>query len=661
MNSNKEIEFKEFMDAEINPHDNFYGYAVGGWQKKHPLKGEYSRYGVFDDINETARLRVKEMIENLGQTPEAQKKDTIEQKINDIYQLGMDIDRRNKEGASPIMNDLKHAMEIDSDNLDDFLKWYRKKFNGGLFSLGVGPDPVDSNMNILHVSEIGLMLGDRDYYLEENENNTRILNAYHHYVLRIMGLAGFSKERAELAWQHIIELETEIAKHKKTREERRDPQLHHNWMSLDEFNSRYPNIKINDSLEALDIKDLEGLNVGSIKYFDFLNEFMAKPNSEKLQSYFIIDIISDAATCLSEDFYDAVFQLFSRAMSGTEEKRPLWKRVMAIPNSMFGEAVGQIYVNNYFSSESKEYMKGLVENLRNSLKEHIQSLEWMSDQTKQKALDKLASMTVKIGYPDKWKDYSEIHIDPSKSYLENVIEASQWVLYDNLSKLGKPVDKEEWFMTPQTVNAYYSPTVNEICFPAGILQSPFFDPEVDDEINYGAIGVVIGHEMTHGFDDQGRQYDKYGNLNNWWTDEDVERFKTLTSKLVDQFNAVEVSPGVHANGQFTLGENIADQGGIRIALSALINSKKNNSNFKLNKVDYTGFTPLQKFFLAYAHVWAGNIRPEEILERTKSDSHSLSINRVNETLRNITPFLDAFEIKNGDKMFRDEKERVVIW
>ena len=359
---------------------------------------------------------------------------------------------------------------------------------------------------------------------------------------------------------------------------------------------------------------------------------------------------------LSDPFNDANFEMFGRIMSGTEEQQPRWKRAMAIPNSMLGEAVGELYVSKYFPEENKNYMKGLVENLRVALGQHIDSLSWMSDTTKEKAHGKLDTFTVKIGYPDKWKDYSAISIDPEKSYLENVLTASQWFTRDNFAKLDKPVDKTEWHMTPQTVNAYYNPTTNEICFPAGILQAPYFDLSADDAQNYGAIGVVIGHEMTHGFDDQGRQYDPAGNLNDWWTEEDAAKFTALADKLVAQFDAVEVAPGVHANGRFTLGENIADQGGLRVALTAYLNSMKDK---EMNDID--GFSPLQRFYLAYANLWAGNIRDEEVLARTKTDPHSLGSNRVNVSLRNIEPFFNAFSIKEGDPMFRPEEERVVIW
>lgn len=366
--------------------------------------------------------------------------------------------------------------------------------------------------------------------------------------------------------------------------------------------------------------------------------------------------VSDAADLLSDEFIDAAFELYGRVMSGQEELKPRWKRAMAIPNSMFGEAVGKLYVERYFPEVNKEYMRQLVGNLKSSLGKHIETLSWMSGETKAKALEKLESFTVKIGYPDKWKNYSEIQIDPKKTYLENVLEASKWFNMDNRSKLNKPVDKEEWHMTPQTVNAYYSPISNEICFPAAILQPPYFDPKADDALNYGAIGVVIGHEMTHGFDDSGRKFDKNGNLEEWWTPEDAERFKELADKIVEQFDAIEVAPGIYANGRYTLGENIADQGGLRIALSAYLDSRNGKEGEEID-----GFSPLQRFYLAYANVWAENIREEEVKLRVKTDPHSGSRERVNATLRNIDEFHEAFDIKEGDPMWRKKEERIVIW
>jgi putative endopeptidase len=511
-------------------------------------------------------------------------------------------------------------------------------------------------MNILHIGEAGLGLGDRDYYLEENETNANILSAYEVYIKRIMELIGYDEQSQNRVWETVIRIERELAKHKKTREERRDPLKRYNMRSIEEIESAYPNIPWREFFEYSGLKNVTHANVGSLKFMEFINEYITTLSLEEMKDFMVFGAVASSTGVLGEAFYDADFELYDRVMSGTEEKRPLWKRAMAIPNSMFGEAVGELYVNKYFPKENKQYMLKLVENLHVALGEHIRELQWMSESTKEKALEKLSKFTVKIGYPDKWKDYSEIEIDPKRSYLENVLEAAVWFTEDNYSKMDQPVDKDEWFMTPQTVNAYYNPTTNEICFPAAILQPPYFDINADDALNYGAIGVVIGHEMTHGFDDQGRRFDAKGNLANWWNEDDETRFKALTDILEKQFNDVEVAPGVHANGKFTLGENIADQGGLRVARTAYYNSLNESEPKEID-----GFSAMQRFYLAYSAVWASNIRPEEILVRTKMDPHSLSKNRVNVTLRNLEPFFEAFNIKPDDPMYRPEEERVVIW
>lgn len=471
-----------------------------------------------------------------------------------------------------------------------------------------------------------------------------------------MRLAEYSEEDSKRISDTVVEIETEYARHKKTREERRDPLLGYNVRSMDELEKDYPNFPWREIFRQSGINEVKRVNVSSPKYMAFINDYFPTLTDRQVKDLMAFGVVSSSTGVLGSAFYDADFEMYGRVMSGIEEKKPLWKRAMAIPNSMFGEAVGQLYVKRYFPKENKEYMVKLVEHLRGALGKHIEGLTWMSDETKKKALEKLASLKVKIGYPDKWKDYSEIKIDPSRTYMENVLAASEWFVRDNFSKMDKPVDKEEWHMTPQTVNAYYSPLTNEICFPAGILQPPFFDINADDAQNYGAIGVVIGHEMTHGFDDSGRKYDLNGNLDNWWEKQDEIEFKKLTDRLEEQFNKVEVAPGVHANGKYTLGENIADQGGLRIALTAYLDNVGDTQDKEID-----GFSSLQRFYLAYAGVWASNIRPEEILVRTQTDPHSLAENRVNVTLRNIKPFLHAFDIKEGDAMFRPEEEQVTIW
>lgn len=647
---------KNNLDLSVSPKEDFYLYACGGWKKSHPLTAEYSRFGMFDLLRENAREQLKELILNLSEHEDAKTPGTVAQKVSDLYAMGMDEERINGEGASPLRPILDKIAEADTSEIEKLLAWQHSGIGSSFFGSGVGTDAMNSDMNILHIGEVGLGLGDRDFYLEKNERNDEIMQAYHKYVKRLMELIGYDDEAQERVWNSVIKLETEFARNKMTREDRRDPRKRYNMMTIEEIRDRFPMFDWDKYFSLLGLSEVDKANIANPKFTEFITSYIPSLTPQEIKDYMTFESVNDATNLLSQDFIDASFDFYDRVMSGKEEQEPRWKRAMRIPNSMLGEAVGKLYVEKYFPEENKEYMKRLVENLRVSLGKHIQALPWMSEETKAKALEKLATFKVKIGYPDKWKDYSEIKIDPTKSYLENVLEASKWYVKDNYSKMNKPVDKEEWHMTPQTVNAYYNPTTNEVCFPAAILQPPYFDPTADDALNYGAIGVVIGHEMTHGFDDSGRQFDKNGNLSEWWTPEDAERFKALADKLVEQFDTIEVLPGVKANGRFTLGENIADQGGLRIALTAYLDSVKDNP-----AEDIEGFSPLQRFYISYANVWADNIRDEEIQLRTKTDPHSLGMLRTNATLRNIDEFHEAFGINEGDKMWRNKEERVVIW
>lgn len=644
------------LNPSVKPGENFYLYACGGWMKNNPLTPEFSRFGTFDQLYEKSKVQLKELITTLSENPEAKAKGTLAQKISDLYSLGLDYERLNKEGATPLKPFIEKIEEFSLSDLASTVAWIHDGIGGSFFSSGVGADAKDSDRNIMHIGEVGLGLGDRDYYLEKDENNEKILNAYEIYVKRLMQLIGYDETASSRVWDNIISLETEFAKNKMSREERRDPLKRYHLIKYSELKEKYPNFDWDTYFAALGVEDLTEVNVVNPAFLDFINNLLPTLSLQQIKDYLIFETVSNSTGVLSDEFQDASFELYGKVMSGKEEQEPRWKRAMVIPNSILGEAVGQLYVEKYFPPENKTYMLTLVENLRKALSKHIANLSWMSDETKKLAQDKLSSLTVKIGYPDKWKDYSEIDVDPAKSYLENVYAASVWYVRDNYKRLNKPVDKTEWHMTPQTVNAYYSPFNNEICFPAGILQAPYFMPDADDALNYGAIGVVIGHEMTHGFDDSGRKYDKEGNLNNWWSEEDTNRFIELSDKLVEQFDKIEVAPGVHANGRFTLGENIADQGGLRVALTAYFDTMEGR---EMKVIE--GFSPLQRFYLAYANVWAANIRDEEILVRTKSDPHSLNIYRVNATLKNLRPFYEAFDIKESDPMFIPESQRIVIW
>ena len=639
------------LDESIAPQEDFYQYACGGWMKANPIKAEYSRFGTFDKLGESSREQVRSLIDNLDRKNAAP--GSITQKIGDLYAMGLDSVRLNKEGAAPIMNDVK---TINNTKRADIIDLMSNMIGvNAFFGTGVDADMMNSNMNTMYWQQGGLGLGDRDYYLENSENIVAVRDAYKKYLKTISALIGYSETEQNRFVENVMSIETALAKAAMTREELRNPMASYNPMTLDQITTQFPNVDLRRYFKNQGLNNVDIVVVGQPKSFAAVDSIMKNASEQELRDYITAGYVSTAASYLSDDFINAEFEL-SKAVSGVQQLQPRWKRALSVPNGMLGEAVGQLYVEKYFPQSSKDKMLELVNNLKIALGQHIDNLTWMSDATKAKAQEKLATFTVKIGFPDKWRDYSGITIDPKKSYWENIKAAIKFNVDFNLADYGKPVDRDRWYMPPQTVNAYYSPLTNEICFPAGILQAPFFNPDADDAENYGAIGVVIGHEMTHGFDDQGRQFDKDGNLKDWWTAEDAEAFNKLADQLVAQFDEIIVLGDTHANGRFTLGENIADQGGLRVAFTAYQNSLKGKE-----RKDINGFTPEQRFYLSYANVWAANIRDEEILSRTKTDPHSLGRWRVNATLRNLQPFFDAFNVKEGDKMFRSVNDRVVIW
>lgn len=639
------------LDESIAPQEDFYQYACGGWMKANPIKAEYSRFGTFDKLGESSREQVRSLIDNLDTKNAAP--GSITQKIGDLYAMGLDSVRLNKEGAAPIMNDVK---TINNTKRADIIDLMSNMIGvNAFFGTGVDADMMNSNMNTMYWQQGGLGLGDRDYYLENSENIVAVRDAYKKYLKTISALIGYSETEQNRFVENVMSIETALAKAAMTREELRNPMASYNPMTLDQITTQFPNVDLRRYFKNQGLNNVDIVVVGQPKSFAAVDSIMKNASEQELRDYITAGYVSTAASYLSDDFINAEFEL-SKAVSGVQQLQPRWKRALSVPNGMLGEAVGQLYVEKYFPQSSKDKMLELVNNLKIALGQHIDNLTWMSDATKAKAQEKLATFTVKIGFPDKWRDYSGITIDPKKSYWENIKAAIKFNVDFNLADYGKPVYRDRWYMPPQTVNAYYSPLTNEICFPAGILQAPFFNPDADDAENYGAIGVVIGHEMTHGFDDQGRQFDKDGNLKDWWTAEDAEAFNKLADQLVAQFDEIIVLGDTHANGRFTLGENIADQGGLRVAFTAYQNSLKGKE-----RKDIDGFTPEQRFYLSYANVWAANIRDEEILSRTKTDPHSLGRWRVNATLRNLQPFFDAFNVKEGDKMFRSVNDRVVIW
>ena len=636
------------FDLSVSPKEDFYHYVNGGWQQKNPLKPEYARFGAFDVLAENNRVRLNDLFQSMSQMKTVP--GSVEQKIVDLYKMALDSTVRNEAGAAPIQPLLAEIAALNDKAA--LVKKMGDLFKNGedmFFSGYVMADLMDSNSQVLYLAQGGLGIGDRDYYLKEE--NAAIKAGYRNYLERILSLAGVADSTAVAA--NTLAVEDFLAQISWTREQERDVQAQYNPLTPEQLYAAYPGFDFASLFQAIGLPEMEKVIVSEPSFFQGFAEFFGKTDVAVLKDYLTAHVVSGACSALSDDFYDASFDFYSRQL---QEQKPRWKRAMQVPNNLLGEAVGQMYVARYFPESSKNKMMALVENLRAAWSEHIDSLDWMSDSTKVRAQEKLAAFTVKIGYPDKWKDYSTLEIDPSKSYYENLANASAWYVNDNLSRLGKPTDKSEWGMTPQTVNAYYNPTTNEICFPAAILQPPFFNPDADDPVNYGAIGVVIGHEMSHGFDDQGRHFDKDGNMVNWWTDEDAAKFEAKGAILVKQFDAVEILPGLNCNGTYTLGENIGDHGGLSIAYTAMRNAIAGKPERLID-----GFTPDQRFYIAYASVWAGNITEEEMRRLTNIDPHSLSINRVNVSLKNCQTFFDAFDIKEGDAMFRPEEERVHIW
>lgn len=642
----------ENLDTTAAPGNDFYQYATGGWQKLNPIPDENSRYGSFDKLNENTQTQVKELIEELAK--KESKKGTNEQKIGDLYKMAMDSVKLNADGAKPIQPMLAEiAKAKDSKDVVNLMTKISIVGDSPFFGFYVGPDDMNSSMNIAHIYQGGIGMGDRDYYLEDTDNAKQLRAAYQKLIETQFANAGIANPAQAAA--NVMNIETKLAKAHFTKEMRRLPEKNYHNIAFKDLDSKVARFDWNAYFEGMGAKNLNSLNVSQIEPLQSAVAIITTEPIQNIKDYLAWKLIDSAASYLSDKFVNANFEFYGKTLSGKKQDRPRWKRSVDAIDGALGEAVGEVYVKKYFPADAKKRMLSLVDNLMKSFHERINGLTWMGDSTKAKANEKLNAFTVKIGYPDKWKDYSTLEIK-NDSYYDNMLRAADFGYKQMIKDLGKPVDKTKWEMTPQTVNAYYNPSANEIVFPAGILQPPFFYMDGDDAINYGAIGVVIAHEMTHGFDDQGAKFDKAGNLSNWWTPEDTKNFDARTKVLVNHFDGITVIDDIKANGTYTLGENIADHGGIQIAYNGFLKSQQLKENKKID-----GFTPAQRFFLSYANVWAGNIRNEEIRRLTKTDPHSLGKWRVNGALPHIDAWYEAFNVKEGDKLYLPKEKRVSIW
>lgn len=645
---------KADMDLSANPVEDFYQYANGGWMKSHPIPAEKSRHGAFTELADKNEKKLRTIVNEMTETNAAE--GTVERKVGDMFATGMDTTTIEKAGISPLMPYLKKVEAIQSvEDMQQFLAEFKTQGMGFIFGFYGSPDKMNSDFQIAQLSQGGLGLPDRSYYFDKGEKSEKIRRDYIQHVQKILEISGEKTMDAAKASDIIMNIETRLADASLTRVQQRDPQRTYNKMSLAKVDALMDNFDWKAYFKAVGLPKPGDINVGMPGFFGELDHMLADIPVENWKWYLKWHLIDKNVSFLSSDLEEQNFEFYGKNLSGKEEMRPRWKRVLNATNGVLSEAIGKVYVSKYFPPEAKQRMEKLVGNLKLALEERIKILPWMCDSTKTLAMEKLNTMAVKVGYPDKWKDYSTLEIKDD-SYLANIMRARKWNYQDMLSKINKPVDKEEWFMPPQMVNAYYNPLYNEIVFPAGILQPPFFYQNGDDAVNYGAIGMVMGHEMTHGFDDKGRLFDKNGNMTDWWTEKDAEGFNERSQKLVEQFNNVTIIDTIKANGELSLGENIADLGGLNIALTAF---KKTEQYKNGEKID--GYDPLQRFFLAYAHVWAQNIRDKEKIRLTKIDVHSLGRNRVNEPLRNMPEFHKAFGAQKGDYMFIPEEQRAYIW
>ncbi len=646
------------LDTSVRPQDDFYLFACGGWMEHNPLPAAYSRFGSFDKLSLENDERINSILTELSEGDYA--KGTLEQKIRDLYLLALDSTRRNSERITPILPYLKEMEDAkDKQALEGIQEKYAAFGYGVPYYYGFGADEKDSKNNILNLYQGGLTLRQKEYYLDEDTATVNIRNEFKKHVVRMFEIFGFTTDEANTKMEHIMRVETDLATVSKSRTELRDVEKNYYKVTLADFEKDLPHLRLRQlaNAEGIDTKYFETFVVGQPFFLAAADNIVDKLTADELRDIMEWSLIRQASSLLNDEVAEADFEFWGRVMSGRKQDYERWKKATSLVSGILGESLGKIYCERYFPESSKQRMLDLVGNLQQSLGDRIMAQTWMSPETKQASIDKLSAFYVKIGYPDKWRDMSGLTIDPEKSLYENMRAARLFLNDQSISeKAGKPVDRDEWHMTPQTVNAYYNPTTNEICFPAGILQPPFFDATADDAFNYGAIGVVIGHEMTHGFDDQGSHFDKDGNMVDWWQASDVENFKERTKAYAAWFSKIKVLPDLNANGEMTLGENLADHGGLMVSFNAY---RTATAISPLAEKD--GYTPDQRFFMAYAGVWGQNITTEEIRNRTRNDVHALGEWRVNGALPHINMWYDAFDVKPTDKMYIPESERLDLW